>query len=98
MLGYHLKPIWLTLIYVTSNYTYFLLCHKSPSILSKIISFYSVKNYINSLFHLAQMAAILDFINNTMSKVLSDYITMSGTSEARMLDTKMKNMRLFCRK
>ena len=32
----YLKPIWLTLIYVTSSYRYFLLCHESPSILSKI--------------------------------------------------------------
>ena len=44
------------------------------------------------------MAAILDFIHNAMSKVLSDYVTMSGITEARMLDTKIKNLRLFCRK
>ena len=41
------------------------------------------------------MAAILDFIHNAMSKVLSYYNTMSGISEARMLDTKIKNLRLF---
>ena len=58
----------------------------------------TVKNVINSLFHLAQMAAILDFIHNSMSKVLYDYITMSGITEDRMLDTKIKNLRLFCRK
>ena len=47
------------------------------------LCFYSVKNdtSINPLFHLAQMAAILDFIHNAMSKVLSDYITMPGISE-----------------
>ena len=44
------------------------------------------------------MAAILDFIHNAMSKVLSEYITMSGITEARMLDNKIKNLRLFCRK
>ena len=58
----------------------------------------TVKNDINSLFHLAQMAAILDFIHNAMSKVLCDYITMSGITEDSMLDTKIKNLRLFCRK
>ena len=62
----------------------------APSILSKII-------WINC-FDLAQMSAILDFIHNAMSKVLSYYITMSGITEARMLDTKIKNLRLFCRK
>ena len=35
------------------------------------------------------MAAILDFIHNAMSKVLSYYTTMSGITEARMLDTKI---------
>ena len=44
------------------------------------------------------MADILDFIHNAMSKVLSDYITMSGITEARMLDTEIKNLRLFYRK
>ena len=43
------------------------------------------------------MAAILYFIHTAMSKVLSEYITMSGLTEARMLDTKIKNLRLFCR-
>ena len=44
--------------------------------------------------------AILDFIHNAMSKVglLYYYITMSGIAEARMLDIKIKNLRLFCRK
>ena len=36
------------------------------------------------------MAAILDFIQNALSKVLSYYIIMSGITEARMLDTKIK--------
>ena len=58
----------------------------------------TVKNDINSFFHLAQMAAILDFIHNAMSKVHYDYITMSGITEDRMLNTKIKNLRLFCRK
>ena len=44
------------------------------------------------------MAAILDFIHNAMSKVLSHYITMSGIAEARMLDIKIKNVCLFYRK
>ena len=44
------------------------------------------------------MAAILDFIHNAMAKVLSYYITMSGITEACMLDTKIKNLRLFYRK
>ena len=44
------------------------------------------------------MVAMLDFIHNAMSKVLSFYITMLGITEARMLDTKIKNLRLFCRK
>ena len=39
----------------------------------------------------------MDFIPNGMSKVLYDYITMSGITEARMLDTKNKSRRLFCR-
>ena len=51
-----------------------------------------------SLLYLAQMAAVLDFIHNAMSKVRSYYITMSGITEARMLDTKIQNMCLFCRK
>ena len=38
------------------------------------------------------MAAILDFIHNAISKVPSYYITMSGITEARMLDTKIKNL------
>ena len=42
--------------------------------------------------------AILDFIHNAMSKVLSYHITMAGITEARMLDTKIKNLRLFCQK
>ena len=33
----YLKPICLTLIYATSSYRYFLLCHESRSILPKII-------------------------------------------------------------
>ena len=44
------------------------------------------------------MAAILDFIHYAVSKVLSDYITMSGITENRMLDAKIMNLRLFCRK
>ena len=44
------------------------------------------------------MAATLDFIHNEMSKILSYYITMSGITEARMLDTKIKNLRRFYRK
>ena len=72
---------------------------ENPMVTLKLwLCFYSVKNDINSLFYLAQMAAILDFIHNAMSKVLSYYITMSGIIEARMLDTKIKNLRLFCRK
>ena len=62
------------------------------------LCFYSVQNNINSLFYLPQMAAILDFIHNAMSKVLSYYITMSGITESRMLDTKIKNLRLLYRK
>ena len=42
------------------------------------------------------MAAILDFIHKAMSKVLSYYITMSGITEGRSSDTKIKNLRLFC--
>ena len=41
------------------------------------------------------MAAILNFIHNAMSKVLSYYITMSVITVARMLETKIKNLRLF---
>ena len=44
------------------------------------------------------MAAIFDFIHNAMSKVPSDYITISGITEACMLDTKIKNLGLFCQK
>ena len=62
------------------------------------LCFYSVLNDINSLFYLTQMVAILGFIHNAMSKVLSYYITMSGIAEAHMLNTKIKNLRLFCRK
>ena len=54
------------------------------------LCFYSVQNDINSLFHFGQMAAILDFIHNALSKVLSYYIIMPGITEARMLDTKIK--------
>ena len=65
-----------------------------------LLCFYSVNSVysVNLLFHLALMAAILDFIHNAMSKVLSDYNTMSGITEARTLDTKIKNLRLFRRK
>ena len=44
---------------------------------SLILLLFYKKNDINLLFHLAQIVAILDYINNAMSKVLSDYITMS---------------------
>ena len=54
--------------------------------------------YLYCFTLLAQMAAILDFIHNAMSKVLSDYITMSGITEGRIVDIKIKNLRLFCRK
>ena len=62
------------------------------------LCFYSVQNDINSLFYLAQIAAILHFTHDAMCKVLSYYITMSGITEACMLDTKTKNLRLFYRK
>ena len=51
--------------------------------------FYFIKKYINLLFHLAQIAAILDFITNAMYKVLSDYITMSGITKTLILRTKI---------
>ena len=60
--------------------------------------FYFIQNAANLLFHLAQKAAILDFNNNPMSKVLSDYITLSGITKTLMLHTKIKNLHLFCRK
>ena len=55
-----------------------------------LVLLFCPKLYQFILFYLAQMAAILDFIHNAMSKVLFYYIT-----EARMLDTKIKNLRLF---
>ena len=60
--------------------------------------FYSVKNDINKLFHLAQMTAILYFIHNATLKILLDYIDMSRITETRMLDTNIMNLRLFCLK
>ena len=49
-------------------------------------------------FHLLHIAAILDLINNAMSKVLYDYITMSDITKTLMLHTKIKNLHLFCQK
>ena len=45
------------------------------------------------------MAAILDFTHNAMSKILSDYTTMSGITENRIefVDIKIMNLQLFCR-
>ena len=45
---------------------------------------------MNSMFHLAQMAAILDFIHIAMYKVLPDYITMADIIETRMPYTKSR--------
>ena len=59
--------------------------------------FYFIQNDTNLLFHLAQIAAILDLNNNPMSKVLSDCITMSGITKTLMLHTKIKNLHLFCK-
>ena len=47
-------------------------------------------------FNLAKKAAILDFTNNSLSNVLSGYITMSGLPENPMADTKIVNLLLFC--
>ena len=66
---------------------------ENPMVHTKIMIVLLFENDINSLFYLAQMAAILDFFHNAMAKVLSYYITMSGITEARMLDTKIKNLR-----
>ena len=45
---------------------------ETPMVYTKImLVLYSVKNDINSLFSLAQIAAILNFIHNAMSKALS---------------------------
>ena len=56
----------------------------------------SLLNYIN--FCLSQMAAILDFTHNAISKVLSNHTTMSGIPENHMVDTKIMLLRPFCRK
>ena len=51
---------------------------KAPMVDTEIkICFYPVENYINSLFDLEQIDAILDFIHNPVSKVLSCHTTMS---------------------
>ena len=76
-------------------HTYFKTIWYAPKL---CMCFYSVQNDINSLFSLAQMATISDFIHNAMSKVLSYYVIMSGITESRVLDTKIKNLCLFCRK
>ena len=55
-----------------------------------------MQNDTNLLFHLAQIAAILDFNTNPMFHVLSDYITISGITKTLMLHTKIKNLHLFC--
>ena len=60
--------------------------------------FYFIQNDTNLLYYLAQIAAILDFNNNPMSKVLSDYITMSGITKTLMLHNNIKNLHQFCQK
>ena len=54
------------------------------------------QNNTNLLFHVAQIAAIFDFNNKPMFKVLSDYVTISGITKTLMLHTKIKNLHLFC--
>ena len=58
------------------------------------ICFHYVDNYI--LF--SQMAAILDFTHNAISKVLSNPSTMSAIPENPMVDTKSMLLWPFCRK
>ena len=44
-----------------------------------------MENYINLLFEIEQMVAILYFMHNTISKVLSGQTTMSGILENSMV-------------
>ena len=60
-----------------------------------MILLFFIENDTNLLFHLAQIAAILDFNNNPKSKVLSDYISISVITKTLMLHTKIKNLHLF---
>ena len=56
--------------------------HENPMVDTKIkICFYSVENYVNLLFDLEQIAAILNFTHNPMSKVLYCQTTMSETPD-----------------
>ena len=41
------------------------------------------------------MAAMLDYTNNAMSRVLSDTITLSGVPENPKIDTKIMNLPSF---
>ena len=50
------------------------------------------------MFGLSQMAAILDFTHNAMSKVISDHTTSSGIPENPIVDSKIMKLRLFCEK
>ena len=72
--------------------------YKLPSFSTERTEKHNLQNNTNLLFHLAQIAAILDFKNNPMFKVLSDYITMSGITKTLMLQIKIKNLHLFCQK
>ena len=57
-----------------------------------------VENASNLLYHLGQMAAIYNFIHNTICKLISDHITRSGIPENPMGETKIMNRRLLCSK
>ena len=48
------------------------------------------------LWKITEKTAILDFINNALSKVLSGYTTMSGLPTNPMVDTIIVNLLLFC--
>ena len=62
------------------------------------ICLYYVENDMNLLLDLGQMAAILDFIHNAMSKVIADHTTRSGILKNPIVNTKIMKLHLFCRK
>ena len=62
------------------------------------IGLYYFENEMNLLLDLEQMAVILDFTHNAMSKLISDHTTRSGVPENPIVNTKIKKLFLFCRK